>query len=217
LLGLFTPFLPAEMETEKVIQDIRALISASEMDTALETTRQLLLQNNWENALVQLDMVESEWNNIQSQHINGLLSVDDYFRLQNINKAKLMELLLQISNKDELTVNLSPSTAAPKPSSTQTANQAFKDGLKNFVGVALMFPALGAFIGKDWVVGACFSFAAVITFIPSLRFIEKFIRYELLSWHKYVLVIGVLLLAGNQYKSKMDAVQPAAPTIQKAQ
>ncbi len=186
------------METAKVIQQIRSMISASDTAEAIQKTRELLSEQQLEEALVHLDMIESEWNDIREQHINGLLSVDDQMRLQNINRGKLMHLLLTVGGDGDLSVNLIPKapTTMVSPPGNQSANQAFKDGLKNFIGVALMLPAAGAIISKSWGIALCFSIAALITFLPTLRFLEKTIRYELLSWQKYLLVIGALLAAG---------------------
>jgi lipase chaperone LimK len=64
------------METKKTIQDIRALISTSETEEAIRRTRQLLVETQEEEGLVHLDRIESEWNDIQEQYINGLLAVE---------------------------------------------------------------------------------------------------------------------------------------------
>ena len=204
------------METEKAINDIRALISASEIDGAYQKTRQFFFEKQLEKELVALDMLESEWNDIQEQQIHGLLSVDDLMRFQNINKAKLMQLLLQVGGDGDLGANLTPqrivlSTVSNVPRN-QIANQAFKEGVKNFMGIALLIPAFGALISKDWAIATCFAFAGLVTFVPSLRLIEKTIRYELLSWQKYVLVIGALMVVGAIYTPKNSKLKENAPT-----
>lgn len=199
------------MKTNARIQEIRALISDSETETALKQTRAYLNENGLDEPLVHLDMLESEWNDIQEQNINGVLDIDDYLRLQNICKAKLMQLLLQVDGEPELSENLVPNTEATAlPTRNQAANLSFKNGLKNFIGGSLMLPTLGALVDKQWAVAACFGLAAVITFVPTLRFIEKNIRYELLSWHKYVLVIGGLALAGTFYVPKQNTGTPGS-------
>lgn len=187
------------MEIQQAIQDIRALIGASETAAAFQKTRQLFQEKQLEEPLVHLDMIEAEWNDIREQQINGLLAIDDQIRLQNINRAKLLQLLLDVGGQGDVDANLTPKPAA-ETTRKEGINQAFRTGFKNMVGVGLFIPTLGALIQRDWALAACFGLAGLITFVPTLHLIQKTIRYELLSWQKYVLVIGALLAVGSLYK-----------------
>lgn len=196
------------MQHEAIITDIRSLISEADMDAAFLKTRQWLTAGGREEALLQLDMIESEHNDVENQQINGLLDVDDLMRLQNINRSKLLQLLLQESGEARLSAKLTP--PAEVAARRQGMNESFKNGLKNFLGVALFLPTVGALLQQDWALAACFGTAAFITFVPTLRLLEKTIGYELLSWQKYLLVIGALLAVGSVYKPKNSA-QPPTP------
>jgi hypothetical protein len=53
------------MQNEAMVTDIRSLISEADMDTAFEKTRQWLIAGGRDEALLQLDLIESEHNDVQ--------------------------------------------------------------------------------------------------------------------------------------------------------
>jgi hypothetical protein len=205
------------LDLQAAVQEIRALITDSETEAALDRTRQLLTAHRLHAPLVQLDMIESEYNSIREQHIHGILSLDDHMRLQNINRGKLMQLLLGITKQEALAVNLTPNAGVVVPAAAPPdRNFAFKNGLKMFVGVNLLLCTIGAMTTQNWLVACCFGIAGLITFPPTLRAIEKAVGYELLSWHKYLLVIVALGAAGNIYKPNVrSAASGETPELKK--
>lgn len=193
------------------------MISESETEQAMAKTRLLLTEKKLEESLVHLDMIESEWNDVREQYMNGLLDIDDQLRLQNISRAKLMQLLLDVGGYDHISANLRPeNNPANRAEGRQSSDRSFREGLKTFIGVALMLPSAGALFSKNWAAAACFGIAAIVTFPPGLRFIEKSIRYELRSWHKYLLVSLSLLAAGSVYAPKETDRKKEAP-VEKSQ
>lgn len=188
------------MDKDTAIQEIRQLLSTADMEGALLKTRQLLQALNAREALIQLDMIQSEWHDVRAQSRNGLLDVDDQVRLNNITRAKLLELVLHIGGDSELSDNLRPEKFVPPsgaPGEKNNAlNQAFKNGVKNVFGVLFLLAAGGTFIGKNYLSGSFLLIAGIITFVPTLQLIEKALGFRLHSWHKYVIVIGGLLAYG---------------------
>jgi hypothetical protein len=197
------------MEMKDAIQEIRQHISEAEMDAALDKTRHLLETSGNKRFLVSLDLVESEFNHIRDQHLNGLLSTDDQVRFYNINRAKLLELVLQLSGEGDLADNLSRKPGAAEAIQARSAqNMRFKNGLKTVVGILFFTGAIGMVMNKE-PLGPCLltGLCGIVTFPPSLRFIEKLLRYDLLSWQKYTIVIGSILLSGALLPKK-DVQQP---------
>jgi Effector-associated domain 11 len=195
-------------DTDKAIQGIRKLLSEADTETALQETRQLMGVLQAEEAMIQLDMIQSEWYDVRTKTQHGLLSSDDQVRYNNITRAKLMTLLLQLGSDGDMAGRLASVAPAVPALETAAQNQAFKSGLKNAVGVLFFICALGTLINKDYISAACIGVSGVITFIPSLRALEKIIGRELLSWHKYAIVIGGLLLFGAYAPKKGGAVKP---------
>jgi hypothetical protein len=205
------------MDEKKSIQEIRHLISEAEMEPAMDKTRQLLeLQGN-ERLLVNLDLIESEFNHIKDQQLNGLLSADDQVRLYNINRAKLLELVLNISGEKELASALQFKAGGQDAAPSRSAqNYQFKNGLKMVFGILFFMGGAGMVMNKEPLVPCLLTaLCGVVTFPPSLRLIEKLIRYELLSWQKYTIVFGAILLAGSILPKK-DANQKVNTAIEQA-
>ena len=195
------------MDNDKRVQSIRMLISESKTNEAIDEARIFLTENNQERALVQLDMVESEWSDIRAKSIAGILKIEDEMYLQNVTKAKLMELILNADQEEELAEQLSTKHSnavhsfveqTPTVVATPTENS-IKNAVKNGSGMLLFLAAFGVFstpgkynIGE----GFAFMFSGLICFIPALHFIEKTIGYKIPSWIKYALVIGGVMLGG---------------------
>lgn len=191
------------MEKATKVQEIRQLLSEADTEKAIEETRGLLVHLRDEEALVQLDMIQAEWSDVHKKTQYGVLSADDHLRYQSISRAKLMALLLHLEGEGDLAASLvgitaGPSLAPPQniANTAEAQNSAFKNGLKNTVGVLFFMGALGSIIQKDYISSLCIGVAGLMTFVPTLQAIEKAIGYRLLSWHKYVIVVGALLLFG---------------------
>jgi hypothetical protein len=195
------------MDNDTRVQHIRELISESKTNEAIDEARIFLTENNKERALVQLDMVESEWSDIRAKSIAGVLKIEDEMYLQNVTKAKLMELILHAVGDEELAVQLHTQDAHVVNSfTTQTPinpseikENPIKNAVKNGSGMLLFMAAFGTFsttgkynIGE----GLAFVFSGLICFVPTLNFIEKTIGYKIPSWIKYALVIGGVMLGG---------------------
>jgi hypothetical protein len=195
------------MDNDTRVRHIRELISESKTNEAIDEARIFLTQKNKERALVQLDMVESEWSDIRAKSIAGVLKMEDEIYLQNITKAKLMELILHADGDEELAVQLQTQDALVVNSFTaQTPinpsaikENSIKNAVKNGSGMLLFMAAFGAFsapekysIGE----GLAFVFSGLICFVPTLHFFEKTIGYKIPSWVKYALVIGGVMLGG---------------------
>ncbi len=201
--------------TENTVQEIRTLLSAAQTEEAFSKTRQLLEHQQRYQEIVQLDMIESEWNSIRAQWINGLLDVDDQMRLQNINRAKLMELLLHVNDEKDLARNLNFAQAQSSPNLTNGGiNQTVKDALKNVFGVLMILAALGSVLSRDWLLSACFGVAGLIAFVPTLQMLERSIGRPIQSWVKYVVIIGAMLVVGMTYKPKTNKNQPTTPDME---
>ena len=207
------------MEIKDSVQQIREFISAADTESALDKTRALLNEHQLEEQLAHLDMIHSEWNDIKEQELNGLLDVEAKIRLQNANRARLLQLLLDISGATHFDANLVPknSPAPAQPNRNQAANDSFKTWLKNLVGIGLLLPAVGAIIEAKWATAALFALAGAITLVPALRLIEKTLRYELLSWQKYLILIGSLLSIGWLNQAKQAEKKLAAPEVERRQ
>ncbi len=182
------------MDKDTAIQEIRQLLSTADMEGALLKTRQLLQALNAREAMIQLDMIQSEWHDVRAQSRNGLLDVDDQVRLNNITRAKLLELALHIGGDSDLSENLRPEKFVPPsgaPGEKNNAlNQVFKNGVKNVFGVLFLLAAGGTFIQNNYLPGSFLLICGIITFVPTLQLIEKALSFNLRSWHKYVIVIG---------------------------
>lgn len=190
------------MDKDTAIQEIRHLLSTADMEGALLKTRQLLQRMNAEGEIVQLDMIQSEWHDVRAQTRNGLLDVDDQVRLNNISRAKLLELVLHVGGDAELTENLNlrePDAviqSRPETGTHQRLNQTFKNGVKNFFGVLFLLAAGGTFMQGHALPGSFLILCGIVTFVPTLQLIEKLLGFPLHSWHKYVILIGGLLAYG---------------------
>lgn len=188
------------MDKDTAIQEIRQLLSTADMEGALLKTRQLLQALNAREEMIQLDMIQSEWHDVRAQSRNGLLDVDDQVRLNNISRAKLLELALHVNGDSGLTESLRPEKPVPlsgDPGGKNNAlNQAFKNGVKNVFGVLFFLAAGGTFMQNHYVPGSFLLICGIITFVPTLQLIEKALGFNLHSWHKYVIVIGGLLAYG---------------------
>jgi hypothetical protein len=195
------------MDNDTRVRHIRELISESKINEAIDVGRIFLTENNNERALVQLDMVESEWSDIRAKSIAGVLKMEDELYLQNVTKAKLMELILHADGDEELALQLHTQDAHVANSFVAQApidrsmikEDSIKNAVKNGSGMLLFVAAFGAFsapekynIGE----GLAFIFSGLICFIPTLHFIEKSVGYKVPSWIKYALVIGGVMLGG---------------------
>lgn len=188
------------MDKDTAIQEIRQLLSTADMEGALLKTRQLLQALNAREEMIQLDMIQSEWHDVRAQSRNGLLELDDQVRLNNITRAKLLELVLHVGGDSDLTENLRLEKPAPPSGDpggeNHTLNQAFKNGVKNVFGVLFFLAAGGTFMQNHYVPGSFLLICGIITFVPTLQLIEKVLGFNLHSWHKYVIVIGGLIAYG---------------------
>lgn len=195
------------MDNDTRVQHIRELISESKTNEAIDEARIFLTENNKERALVQLDMVESEWSDIRAKSIAGVLKIEDEMYLQNVTKAKLMELILHADGEEELasqlhtqdSVVVNSFTAQTPIDPSAIKENSIKNAVKNGSGMLLFLAAFGTFsttgkynIGE----GLAFVFSGIICFVPTLQFIEKTIGYKIPSWIKYALVIGGVMLGG---------------------
>lgn len=200
------------MDKDTAIQEIRQLLSTADMEGALLKTRQLLQTLNARQEMIQLDMIQSEWHDVRAQSRNGLLDVDDQVRLNNITRAKLLELVLHLNGDSALAEYLSAGESTPplrseSPSDKNNIlNQTFKNVVKNTFGVLFLMAAGGTFLKQDYLPGACLLVAGIIAFVPTLQLIEKAAGFKLQSWYKYILVIGALLAYGVTLpvKAKQD-------------
>lgn len=184
------------MQKETIISEIRGLLSDARTEEALQKTREWLQTSEQESALVQLDLIESEWNDVRVKTMNGLLNVDDQLRLDNISKAKLLELLLHLDGKQALTKNLQVTERPAPESAGENVVNSLSNGFKNGVGVLLFMAAGGSVLTQKWIDVASFGIAGFFLFVPTLKFLEKSIGYRFLSWQKYAIVLASLFLVG---------------------
>ncbi len=208
-------------QDEQAIAEIRNLISEANMEEAVSKTRLFLESKGQEDSILQLDMIEAEWNDVRTQTLGGLLSVDDQVRLNNISRAKLLSLVL-IQSGDEhlaerLTTGLPKAGSEPATRSDKNAqqNNDFKNGLKNAIGILFFIITFGAFIGHDYVFGIFILLSGIICFVPTLRFIEKTIGFQFLSWHKYALLLVFLIVSAASTKERLPTKPSPSTDTQK--
>ena len=198
------------MDYSDEIQHIRQLIAESDTDIALEQTRALLKKQPNEAWLANLDLIESEYNDLQDQRLQGVLSTEEQVRYYNITKAKLLALVLKMDGEDNLSESIHPAPKQafaplqPEADNPASLNARFKNGLKNTAGVLFFMSALGSIQQGQYAPAGFSLLGGAITFVPTLRMIEKIIRYELLSWHKYAILIGSMIAYGAVLPEKRN-------------
>jgi hypothetical protein len=204
------------MNQNSTIETIKQLISDAEPESAMHTAREALLPTQNDALLLQLDLIESEYNIIKNQRLSGVLSVDDQIRYANITNAKLFELVELMENPEEAKAMMAHKEKAEKDLANQKSNAhlntTFKNGFKNTVAALLGLVAIGSLMNDDVLAGVFILLATIITFVPTLQLIERFFGFEVQSWQKYVIVIGSLFAYGHFTKT-VPSTSPVDKTI----
>jgi hypothetical protein len=201
------------MIQNNTIETIKQLISDAEPESAMQAAREALLPTQNEALLLQLDLIESEYNIIKNQRLSGVLSVDDQIRYANITNAKLFELVELMENPDDAKAMMAHKEKAEQDLANQKSNAhlntAFKNGLKNTIAALLALVSIGSLMNDDVFAGGFMLLATLITFVPTLQLMERTFGFGLQSWQKYVIVIGCLFAYGHFTKTV-----PAVPAEQ---
>jgi hypothetical protein len=181
---------------QEAIEPILNLVREDEIEKAFSQARVLLTSHHRTDEIISLDVIESEWSDIEEKSVGGLLSVDDSMRLNNINREKFIRLLRMLDQPVHNRVAPSfAATAAPigitAEASVAPIGDAFKKGLKNVVGVICIFTGITlTATAPERLSGIFLILAGLICAIPTLLIIERMVGRPLPSYVKYILFIG---------------------------